>query len=98
WEWGVGGSGMEGGISEAGIELREDVILDDTHSLPRWRTVEPLLRKFESYLAADAPPLRIVAANDYEWSDEEYRQRKRDFKVCSGNGVYLIFNAASELQ
>jgi hypothetical protein len=90
--------GIGSAIGETIVQLMEDAILDDTHSLPRWRKVEPLLREFESYLAAEAPPLRIVPANDYDWSDEEYRQRKRDFKVCSGSGVYLIFDVASQLQ
>jgi hypothetical protein len=90
--------GIGSAIGEPIVRLVEDAIMDDAHSLPRWRKVEPLLREFESYLAADAPPLRIVPANDYDWSDEEYRQQKRDFKVCSGNGVYLIFDAASQLQ
>jgi hypothetical protein len=90
--------GIRSAIGETIVRLLEDAIMEDAQSLPRWRTVEPLLREFKSYLAADAPPLRIVPANDYDWSDEEYRQRKRDFKVCSGSGVYLIFDAASELQ
>ena len=72
--------------------------MDEALSLPRWSTVEPLLREFESYLAANAPRLRILSANDYTWSYEEYRQRKQEFKVCSGNGVYLIYDAASQLQ
>jgi hypothetical protein len=72
--------------------------MDEAVSLPRWGTVEPLLREFESYLAAEAPRLRIVPANDADWSYDEYRQRKRDYKICSGNGVYLIYDADSQLQ
>ena len=72
--------------------------MDEGVSLPRWGMVEPLLREFESYLSADAPQLRIVHANDRNWSYEEYRQRKQEFKVCSGNGVYLIYDAAAQLQ
>jgi hypothetical protein len=72
--------------------------MEEAVSLPRWSTVEPLLREFESYLATDAPRLRIVSANDCDWSYEKYRRRKREFKLCSGNGVYLIYDAASQLE
>ena len=64
----------------------------------RWAMITQLLREFESYLAADAPRLEIVHANDWEWSYEEYRRRKREFKICSGNGVYLLFNADEQLR
>ena len=48
--------------------------------------------------APDAPRLEIVNANDRAWSDDEYRRRKREFKICSGNGVYLLFNAEEQLR
>src|SRR4051794_32026216 len=73
----IGGAGIRSSATE-GVPMVEVV------SLSRWSTVEPLLSEFESHLATDAPRLRIVHANDSDWSYEEYRQRKREFKVCSG--------------
>jgi hypothetical protein len=70
----------------------------DEFQQARWSRIIPLLREFETYLAPDAPPLEIINANDWEWSDEEYRHRKREFKICSGSGVYLLFNANEQLR
>jgi hypothetical protein len=64
----------------------------------RWHSIIPILREFETYLAADAPKLEVVNANDFEWSYEEYRRRKRGFRICSGRGVYLLFNAEAQLR
>lgn len=64
----------------------------------RWSPIIPLLRAFETYLAADAPRLKIVHANDIGWSYEEYLCRRRESKVFSGYGVYLIFNAEEQLR
>jgi hypothetical protein len=57
-----------------------------------------MLREFETYLAPDAPRLEIINADDRKWSYEEYRCRKREFKICSGNGVYLLFNSEDQLR
>lgn len=66
--------------------------------LGRWNNIIPLIRKFETYLAPDAPKLQIINANDSEWSYEEYRRRKSEFHICSGNGVYFLFDAEEQLR
>jgi hypothetical protein len=64
----------------------------------RWSSVISVVREFEAHLAHNAPKLQIVNAIDREWSYEEYRQRKREFRICSGKGVYLIFDVEDRLQ
>jgi hypothetical protein len=72
--------------------------LSDQTQPTRWTPIIAALREFESYLAADAPRLEIVNAIDADWTYEEYRRRKREFKICRGNGVYLIFDPTATLQ
>jgi len=72
--------------------------MDDELQPARWSEIIPLLREFETYLAPDAPRLEIIHANDRAWSYEEYRRRKREYKICSGKGVYLLFNAEEQLR
>lgn len=80
------------------FRAEEDAQVVEKPEPTRWSPIIPLLREFETYLAADAPRLKIVHANDVSWSNEEYRRRRRESKVFSGYGVYLIFNAEERLR
>ena len=72
--------------------------MSDAPECSRWNGVLQVLREFETYLALDMPKLQIVNADDSEWSCEEYRRRRRQSQICSGKGVYLLFNVEEQLR
>lgn len=66
------------------------------HEPDRWRTVKAALAEFQECLSVSVPALRIVAANDRQWSKQEC-QRQRRTGVFAEKGVYLIYGAGGEL-
>jgi hypothetical protein len=65
--------------------------------LPRWNLVRSALNEFRSCLAPHVPQFSLLAANDYAWTNEEYKRLRPDGFPSRTRGVYLIFDRAEEL-
>lgn len=67
-------------------------------AIERWRPVLDSIKHFELLLASAIPPLRITAAVDKNWTDEEYKRLRPEGFPGELRGVYLIYDPAAVLQ
>jgi hypothetical protein len=63
----------------------------------RWTSVIPVLEEFQACLSPDLPKFGLTAANDRQWSEDQYQAQ------CAGGvfrqrGVYIIFDGDAVLQ
>jgi hypothetical protein len=65
--------------------------------LPRWNAVRSALEEFRTYLAPHVPIFPLIAANDAQWCDEEYRRLRPKGFPSRMRGVYLIYDENEEL-
>ncbi len=58
----------------------------------RWNPVSEYVRRFQQdFCTPTMPPLKILAASDRTWTNEEYRARKPKGFPATKRGVYLLF-------
>ena len=65
--------------------------------LNHWRPIIPVIAEFQSYLSTEVQPLKIVAANDRNWTDAEYKRFRPSGFPSRLRGVYLIFDSSEKL-
>lgn len=63
----------------------------------RWASVLPLLAEFQSSLSPSVPQLKIIPANDRQWTLDRYEKenKKGTFKQY---GVYLLYDPEGVLR
>ena len=59
------------------IEFRDLLWHGTVFPMKRWTSINAALEEFHSHLAVATPQLEIVAANDWEWSKEQYKEQRK---------------------